>query len=339
MHTTPRLALPLAALAAIALFAACGGHDDDPEDSAGFASVPPGVAAGACDHTVVNEPIKDNLLPLLLSSDLAVGENRVTIGLYDQEQSQAIANADVHLAFVCYDNEDPETAFEADPEAITLTKSYTHTHDDGTVETHSAGESGSYASYVEFDRPGTWGVDVSGKTEDGTEFGPTRLTFSVNEENAVVAVGDPAPLTKQPLLADVADIREIDTSENPVAEQHNLTIADAVASGKPTVIAFATPAFCQSQVCGPVKEIFDELYGAYKNQANFIHVEPYDLERMRTGGCGSLAACLVPAVNEWKLPGEPWVFIVGKDGTVAARFEGIASAEEIKTALQAALDA
>ena len=37
-------------------------------------------------------------------------------------------------------------------------------------------------------------------------------------------------------------------------------------------------------------------------------------------------------VREWKLPSEPWVFLVGPDGRVRDRFEGTVSVRELDAA-------
>jgi hypothetical protein len=126
----------------------------------------------------------------------------------------------------------------------------------------------------------------------------------------------------------VKDIFEIDTSNPPDPYMHNLTIADAVTSGKPTVIVFSTPGFCQTQLCGPTKDMVDQLYQKYQGQAHFIHVEPYALEKARSGQ--KLEA--VPATADWGLQSEPWVFLVNREGKVAAKFEGIVSFEELEEA-------
>jgi cbb3-type cytochrome oxidase cytochrome c subunit len=111
---------------------------------------------------------------------------------------------------------------------------------------------------------------------------------------------------------------------------HDKTIAEAVTNGKPTVIVFATPAFCTSQICGPTKDLVDDLYGAYADQANFVHVEPYDVAKARAG------EDLVPITlltQEWGLTSEPWVFVVDSSGMISAKFDGIASYEELEAAL------
>jgi hypothetical protein len=138
---------------------------------------------------------------------------------------------------------------------------------------------------------------------------------------------------------------------------HDKTIAEAVTSGKPTVIAFATPAFCTSQLCGPAKEIFDELYGKYKEQMNFVHVEPYSLTEARAGkglcpipimnvnyaanpgqGCPVVPAEQIPPADQsWNLSTEPWVFVVDKDGNIAAKFESAFSGQELEDALKLVL--
>lgn len=82
------------------------------------------------------------------------------------------------------------------------------------------------------------------------------------------------------------------------------------------MIAFATPAFCTSRLCGPTKEIVDDAYQKYADAVNFVHVEPYDVKRARDG----LGLELLPFIaNEWKLQSEPWVFVVDKTGRISAR--------------------
>jgi hypothetical protein len=39
-------------------------------------------------------------------------------------------------------------------------------------------------------------------------------------------------------------------------------------------------------------------------------------------------------MQEWKLPTEPWTFLVGADGKIAARFEGTVSVNELEQAVR-----
>ncbi|HEY5626280.1 MAG TPA: hypothetical protein VIT93_07305, partial [Dehalococcoidia bacterium] len=224
---TRNLLFSLLGALVVVVAAACGSSSDDPD----------GGATPAETEPVVLTPLPDGvLLPTVISSDLAVGENRFLVGLQDQDTGALELNADLSLAFYLLDDSGGGTLkFERDPEPIVIMKSYTHTHEDGLVEEHEAGEVGAYRTTADFDVAGLWGVEVTGTTADGTPLEPLRPTFSVNEEPFGLAVGDPAPLTEQVLVTDVDDIREIDTSENPIPEQHDMTVADAVTSGVPSV--------------------------------------------------------------------------------------------------------
>jgi len=122
---------------------------------------------------------------------------------------------------------------------------------------------------------------------------------------------------------------------------YRLSVRDAIAAGMPFVVVFATPAFCTSRTCGPALELAKSVAPDYAGRVNFVHVEPYELEsvgghvQLRTDASGS--RILVPAVEEWGIPSEPYVFVVDADGNVAAKFEGPADTTELVAALDAVL--
>jgi hypothetical protein len=80
---------------------------------------------------------------------------------------------------------------------------------------------------------------------------------------------------------------------------------------------------------------------------NFVHVEPYELHLaagLHIGGTPLQPTLdangrpkLAAAVIEWGLPSEPYVFVVGSDGTVSAKFEGVAYHDELVAALDGLL--
>ena len=319
--TTRNAILGLLAAAGV-LIAACGGGGDDNGDGMGG------------DPTIIHTPIDAAILPTVISSDLAIGDNRFLVGLQDQDSGELVLNADLNLAFYRMDSDEGTLKFETAPDPIVITRSYRHTHEDGVIEFHDAGETGAYVTHAGFDEAGLWGVEVTGTTADGVALEPVRPTFNVREDSFGLALGDPAPRSVQTILADVGDIGDIDSSEEPIPEQHEMTVADAVTSGKPTVIAIATPAFCQSQICGPTKLFFDDLYNAHGDDANFVHIEPYDVARINAGDCETLFDCADPVLDEWRLQSEPWVFIVDAEGNIAAKFEGLVTFEEMNAALE-----
>ena len=91
------------------------------------------------------------------------------------------------------------------------------------------------------------------------------------------------------------------------------------------MLLFATPALCQSRVCGPVVDIAEQVKAGYDGDAEFIHMEIYNDNELDKG--------FREQVLEWNLPTEPWAFTIDREGKVAARLEGAFSARELEAAL------
>ena len=308
-----RIAITLAAVAAaVALAAAaCGGGEE--EQTSQETATPSGALTAA-----------------VISSDISLGKNRFMLGLI--EDNQPVTDADVQFGFLKLDGDQGELRFETDATTMKMTRGITVDKPDGTREMVEAGETAAYVAEVEFDETGDWGVRVTG-TRSGKPFDPMNIQFTVAEAPSSIAIGSAAPKSVQLTLNDVSDLSDIDTSVPPDPEWHQMTIADAVGSGKPVAIAFSTPGFCQTQMCAPMTQELAMLYEAYKDRVNFIHVEPYELDKARSG------EALVPIaiMSEWGLQTEPWIFVVDAEGTVAAKFEAFVMMDEIEAAIKAAL--
>ena len=200
-------------------------------------------------------------------------------------------------------------------------------------------EVGIYVANIDLPASGLWGAEFTTQVAD-TAPETIRLTFPVRPERTVVSVGDPAPPSDTPTLADVdGDVSRISTDDEPVEAFYEASIADAVAAGEPFVLAFATPKFCATAQCGPTLDRLKPVAAANPD-LTFINVEPYLLEEIE----GQLQPVLTdgqltpaPATEEWKLPTEPWIFVVDGDGIVRASFALIASEDELEGAI-AALD-
>lgn len=312
---------PVVALAAVVLLAA-------------LAAACQGSSADSDERPIVT-PSAGDIIPILASSELAVGENRFVLGLQDRDKN-LIVDALVHLRF--FKLKDGEATLKVEAETLPITvemseTSFVHEHQDGTSHVHGGDKVGVYVAYPEFDEPGLWGVEVN-VTDEGGEQESARVQFDVLEEGSTPVVGAPAPRSGQRTLQDVDDISEIDSSIPPRPEMHELTIAEAIDSGQPTVVAFATPAFCESRVCGPMMDaVVDPLFERYGDRVAFTHVEPYILEKAHQG---ELIA--ITTMEEWGLYTEPWLFIIDREGRVAGKFEAIAALEEVEPVLERVLE-
>ena len=307
-------AAALLAAVAIAVLVACGGGSSEPPPvPISTPTAPPATPQGA------TAPAGAELQIAFAVSDLSVGANRIAFGLVDRD-SGPLRNAQVQVS----------TFF------------LTQGGQEGPIETVSGvfrrwpvGAGGVYTAQVSFDRPGTWGIGVLAIDADGS-VRDTSARVEVRDESLSPALGSPAPRSLNKTVRDVEKLEEMTTDTDPDPDLYAKTIAEALDTGRPLVVSFATPAFCQTATCGPQLDVVKELKQRYQDRVNFIHVEVFDnpLEIQGDLRRGRVAE----AVTEWSLPTEPWTFIIDRDGLVSAKFEGFTTREELEPALVGVLE-
>lgn len=183
------------------------------------------------------------------------------------------------------------------------------------------GVRGFYAATLEFPSSGNYSISLdfeNGTTEPGG--------FQIVDTSNIPQVGESAPRSDTK-TASGSTLDDISSDPKPSADFYDTSVAEAVTSGQPSVIVFATPAFCQTASCGPTLDVVKRVARDHPD-VDFVHVEVFD---NIDDAQGELVE--VPAVAEWGLFSEPWAFVVDRDGTIAASFEGAVSAAEIDRAL------
>ena len=198
---------------------------------------------------------------------------------------------------------------------------------------------GVYVFDTELKSAGTYGVQFT-TAAGGAAPETIRSGFDVQPTSSVIAIGDKAPASKTPTVTDVGgDLAKISTDTSPVKAFYETPIADAVAAKKPFVVAFATPKFCTSKQCGPTLDRLKPIAAKHPD-VTFINVEPYKLE-FKDGSlqpvlCGDPPMlCPTDVTKDWRLPTEPWVFVVDKDGIVRGSFMLIFSDDELEASIKA----
>ncbi len=193
-------------------------------------------------------------------------------------------------------------------------------------------ERGVYAADVAFDQDGFWGVAVTAELDKKEA---ATATFKVSPAHTVPVPGDPA-LPSDNLTVDTpgAAAEAIDSRAGggdpvPDPELHRTTVKQALDAGRPVLLVISTPTFCVSLFCGPVTDMVGELAAQYADRASFVHVEVWkDYE----------AKQLNDAAKDWIARGEdinePWVFLIGADGKITARWDNVATRGEIEPLLQ-----
>jgi len=262
-----------------------------------------------------------------------VGDNNFVVGITDADDEPQ-GGATVEITF--FDN--ANTPQQRERFTATATQSapgvgpeVVHIHGDGEEHVHGGQDENrvGYYTRVTFDQPGIWGASVKATLKDGT-IGVSNVAFEVKADAPVPLPGEPAIASDNLTAADVDDIKEID-SGTPPNDMHDVKIKDAMASGRPLVIVFSTPAFCTSRFCGPVNEEVEALHEKYHEAVDFVHVEIYR---------NFTTQQFNPTVQEWILePGprvlEPVVYLVDSKGVIYDRYEGPVAANILEPAVQA----
>ena len=247
---------------------------------------------------------------VLVPSEVIVGPNRFAVGIFDQG-GDLVHEADVHLHF--YDMTDHSNPFfESEADAYSLSTE----RGDVTI----------FAFDREFSHAGDWGVEVEVTFPDGSEA-LNGIRFFVEEDSPSIKPGDKAPVVHTPVSADVdQNLSLLSSAEKPNPAFYATSLDESLSSGWPTLLLFATPAFCQTRFCGPSYDIFNELYGIYEDEINFIHVEVFS--GLPNPEINNYA--VTPAMEKFGLESEPWVFLIDKNGTVLYRVEGLFTLDELE---------
>jgi hypothetical protein len=266
-------------------------------------------------------------------SILGTGMDRFGFGLFDRARKQ-IAQTPVALYVERSGSSKVTGPFVAHDLPLTVKPPF---QSETVVKDPDAAKS-LYVTDIKIPRPGDYAVLGVAKL-DGRLVATDPIGVRVSANDPVPNVGDQAPRIDTATVQSVGgNVASIDT-RTPPDSMHDVNFADAVGK-KPIILLFATPALCQSRVCGPVVDIAEELKSESKGQAAFIHQEIYRNNTIAPGcleGTRPETECFRPQVIAYHLPTEPWAFAIDRKGKIVARLEGAFSKGELQAALKKAV--
>jgi hypothetical protein len=182
-----------------------------------------------------------------------------------------------------------------------------------------------YTTNINFPSDGEWRIGALIK--DGDKLTASLLTSAVvGQFKGIPRVGQRPPDIHTPTPQSVGgDLSKLTTRIPP--ETMNKADFHDVLGKKPIVLLFATPQFCQSRVCGPVVDVAAQVQRDFGDKAEFIHMEIYKDNDPSKG--------VRPQVRAFKLPSEPWLFVIDSKGVIRTEIEGAFDVEELTKAVKA----
>ena len=184
-----------------------------------------------------------------------------------------------------------------------------------------------YVAHIDTPSPGTYWYLA--EPVGGPKIGALGNVV-VKERSAAPSVGDKAIPSRTPTLESTGgDLSELTTARHPDRGLYQSSVAQALAAHAPFVLSFATPQFCQSRTCGPVVDVVSAVRKRQPaaSPVRFIHVEIYKGNDPANG--------VNQWVDQWRLPTEPFTYVVDRDGVIRTKLEGAFSARELERAVAA----
>ncbi len=324
MPPVPRKTLALAAaVIALALVAGCGGSDNGTGSRsrpAPSAALFPSANGKTLRQVVLASHATQGPVASPAAAYFHLGTNRFPFGLFTTAHDP-ITDAEVAVYAAPGAGVDGKAIgpFPARIEDLTTRTAF---RAKSTADDPSAAQV-AYVSDISLDKPGPWAFAALIKNGSSYQYSLMPTPNPVGDY-PMPQVGQQAPVVHTLTAGQVSNISQIDTRVPP-DDMHSDDFANVIGK-KPVVLLFATPALCQSRVCGPVTDIAEQVKQQYGDRVAFIHQEIYNNNNINDGPR--------PQMRAFNLNTEPWAYVFDKSGKVSTVLQGPFSVQELQAAVQ-----
>lgn len=171
---------------------------------------------------------------------------------------------------------------------------------------------------VEVDSTGPFLLDIDDAPEGQASFqliDPALVRIPL--------VGEPLPPFDTPTLNDARGVDPLCTRSGGPCPLHDITLAEALATGRPVAYLVGTPAFCSTGTCAPALDFLVERASSGGDTV-FVHADIYT---------DSTATKVAPAVEAYGLTYEPVLFVTDAAGIVRHRLDIVYDLAELRSVL------
>jgi hypothetical protein len=304
----PPAAIVVALVGSILLAAGCGGGGTGEGDSTS-----PSTTSGSTIEALWQSS-DESVGAVAGTSDFQVGTNRVSFLVVDKH-GRVIERPTAHVWISRGLKQAPFAQTTARLEPIGVPGG--ETADAGAI----------YVAMLDTPAPGTYWY-LARPAGDGKLQALGNVV--VKQRSAAPSVGDRAIPSRTPTLASTGgDLAVLTTARHPDRALYRSSVAQALAAHVPFVVTFATPQYCQSRTCGPVVDVVSAVrrHQPAGSPVQFVHVEIYKGNDPANG--------VNQWVAQWRLPTEPFTFVVDRKGVIRTKLEGAFSVGELERAVAA----
>jgi len=180
-----------------------------------------------------------------------------------------------------------------------------------------------WAVDIDIAAPGLYTLRLDGDDGFGAAF-----NVSSPDQVTVPYIGSKLPPFDTPTVDDHRGVEPYCTLTPNPCPLHDVTLTQALTSGKPVGYMVGTPAHCQTGTCAPALEVLVKSHARVGDKVVMVHADVYT---------DNAATTIAPAVSALGLEYEPVLYLVGVDGLVKDRIDVIWDQSELDERLDAFL--
>ena len=176
-----------------------------------------------------------------------------------------------------------------------------------------------YEIRAELDTPQPYTLHLEGDDGQGA-------AFQIVDPSEVVTplTGKPLPGFDTPTVDDHRGVEPYCSLTPDPCPLHEVTLTEALASGKPVVYMIGTPAHCQTGTCAPGLEFLVAEHERLGDAVVMVHADVY---------ADDAATTLAPAVAALGVDYEPIIYFADASGVVVDRLDAVWDAGELRERL------
>ena len=243
------------------------------------------------------------------------------LAAFPQSVPHVAVGVPTRLPYLVSDREGVPLSAMAGPVTFTVSQDGRPVGADVVVQPHSDGVPRAYLPLgFTFSELGLYDIAA---TYGGERLDSQLQVYSLDDVTPPV-VGEPLPPLDTPTPDDSLGVDPM-CSRVPTCPFHKVNLRQAVGSGKRIVLLVASPAYCQTTICGPVLDNLVDL-AANRDDLVVIHCEVYkNPKAVRDLSTANLA----PVPDSYDLAFEPVMFVTDTAGAITARADVIVDRQEM----------
>lgn len=273
------------------------------------------LPAGTAAQTPATSPVTPSLQVLVVSTQLWVGQNDLLLDLLDQNGERlpdAGRTASIELV-----GPDGKAHATIPLERIRLSNTGRLLH----------------RARVMLDAPGDWIARASIPTGAGGRL-DGAAPFVVMADAGTPGLGQPAIPVRTPTVS-WGPIASITSDRDPLPALYWWSLDDALRAQRPILYVIDTARPGVGDGCGSAIGEARVLGGSFPGLV-VIHAEPFVFgeDGAIVTGPDQGPVRIAPWAAAWGVSAPPWMFVIGSDGLVHAKFQGVFGTDELLSALR-----